>query len=187
MSNTSKNFDFREVFGDLFSQVKERAIDFGQPRTSSQPTSEQVEIAVLATLADNSKNVTEIVAALGMSSAGSWAPTAGKIHPLLATLAEAKKVTAKTEGERKVYSITKSGKAALKEAAEKPVTESASARPNGPSKNLLNCDASFLKSASKLGPVMLDVAQTGTREQQLAAAEVLDEMRHKLHGILAGK
>jgi hypothetical protein len=53
--------------------------------------------------------------------------------------------------------------------------------------NLLNCDATFLKSATKLGPVLLDVAQTGTREQQQVAAAALDELRHKLHGILAGK
>ena len=51
----------------------------------------------------------------------------------------------------------------------------------------MNCDVSFLKSASKLGPVMLDVAQAGTREQQQAAASVLDEMRTKLHVILAEK
>jgi DNA-binding PadR family transcriptional regulator len=105
----------------------------------------------------------------------------------LAALTEAKKVSAKTDGDRKVYSITKAGKAALKDAAANPVTETTSARASGPNINLLNCDATFLKSATKLGPVMLDVAQTGTREQQQAAAAVLDEMRHKLHGILAGK
>ena len=187
MSNTSKNFDLREVFGDLLSQVKERAMDFGQPRSSAQPTTEMIEVAVLATIAETPKNAAEIVAALGLSSAGTWAPTVGKIHPVLAALTEAKKVSAKTDGDRKVFSITKAGKAALKEAAEAPIEETKSARPSGPTMNLLNCDASFLKSATKLGPVMLDVAQTGTRDQQQAAAAVLDEMRHKLHGILAGK
>jgi DNA-binding PadR family transcriptional regulator len=187
MSNTSKNFDLREVFADVLNQVKERAMDFGQSRSAAQPTSDQIEIAVLATLSETPKNAADVVAALALTSAGIWAPTVGKIHPVLTTLTEAKKVSAKTEGDRKVYAITKTGKAALKEAAANPVTESASTRPSGPSANLLNCDATFLKSASKLGPVMLDVAQTGTREQQQAAAAVLDEMRHKLHGILAGK
>jgi DNA-binding PadR family transcriptional regulator len=187
MSNTTKNFDLREVFGDLMNQVKERALDFGQPRSAAQPTSAQIEIAVLAALADSSKNATEVGAALALTSAGIWAPTVGKIHPVLTTLTEAKKVSAKTEGDRKVYAITKAGKAALKEAAENPISETTTARPSSQNMNLLNCDATFLKSASKLGPVMLDVAQTGTREQQQAAAAVLDEMRHKLHGILAGK
>jgi DNA-binding PadR family transcriptional regulator len=187
MSNTSKNFDLREVFGDLLSQVKERAMDFGQPRSAAQPNSEMIETAVLATISEAPKNAAEIVATLGLSSAGTWVPTVGRIHPVLAALTEAKKVAAKTDGDRKVYAITKAGKAALKEAAANPVTETTSARPSGPNMNLLNCDASFLKSATKLGPVMLDVAQTGTREQQRAAAAVLDEMRDKLHGILAGK
>ena len=187
MSNTSKNFDLREVFGDLLNQVKERAMDFGQPRSATQPTPEMIETAVLAAISEDPKNAAEIVATLGLSSAGTWVPTVGKIHPVLAALTEAKKVSAKTDGDRKVYSITKAGKAALKEAAANPVTETTSARPSGPNMNLLNCEATFLKSATKLGPVMLDVAQTGTREQQQEAAAVLDEMRNKLHGILAGK
>jgi DNA-binding PadR family transcriptional regulator len=187
MSNTSKNFDLREVFGDLLSQVKERAADFGQPRTVSQPTSAQIEVAVLASLAEAPKNAAEIVSALSLSSAGTWVPTVGKIHPILTALTEAKKASAKTDGDRKVYSITKAGKAALKEAADNPVVETADARSARATKNLLDCDTSFLKSAAKLGPVMLDVAQTGTREQQQAAAAVLDELREKLHGILAGK
>jgi DNA-binding PadR family transcriptional regulator len=187
MSNTSKNFDLREVFGDLLSQVKERAMDFGQPRSSAQPTTEMIDVAVLATIAEMPKNAAEIVTALGLSSAGTWAPTVGKIHPVLDALTEAKKVSAKTDGDRKVFSITKAGKAALKDAGETPFEQTKSARTNGPTMNLLNCDATFLKSATKLGPVMLDVAQTGTRDQQQAAAAVLDEMRHKLHGILASK
>jgi DNA-binding PadR family transcriptional regulator len=187
MGNTSKNFDLREVFGDLLNQVKERAMDFGQTRSAAQPTSEMIEVAVLASISEAPKNAAEIVAAIGLSSAGIWVPTVGKIHPVLAALTEAKKVSAKTDGDRKVYAITKAGKATLKEAAANPVTETTSARTSGPNMNLLSCDASFLKSATKLGPVMLDVAQTGTREQQQAAAAVLDEMRDKLHGILAGK
>lgn len=187
MTNTSKSFDFRELFGDLVTLVKARATEAGQSRTSDQPTSDQLEIAVLATLADTSKNTAEVVAALALTSAGVWTPTVGKIHPILAALTEAKKVSVKTEGDRKVYSITKAGKAAIKEAAENPISETTTARPSSQNMNLLNCDATFLKSASKLGPVMLDVAQTGTREQQQAAAAVLDEMRNKLHVILAEK
>jgi DNA-binding PadR family transcriptional regulator len=187
MNNTSKNFDLREVFGDLLSQVRDRAMDFGQPRSAAQPTSEMIEVAVLAALSEEPKNATEVVSNVGLSSAGSWVPTLGKIHAALAALTEGKKVSAKTDGDRKVYTITKAGKAALKEAAANPVTESSSARSSIPNMNLLNCDATFLKSATKLGPVMLDVAQTGTHQQQQAAAAVLDEMRHQLHGILAGK
>ena len=189
MSTSPKNFDLRELVGDLVTLVKDHAKDVGQSRGTAQPSAEQIELAILATITEAPKNATEIVAALALAGAGVWAPSTGKIHPVLAKLAEDKKMTAKTDGDRKVYSITKAGKSALKDAAENPVQEAAAGtnRSMGSTKNLMNCDATFLKSASKLGPVMLDVAQTGTREQQQAAAAVLDEMRHKLHGILAGK
>ena len=189
VSTSPKNFDLRELVGDLVTLVKDRAKDVGQSRGTAQPSAEQIELAILATITETPKNATEIVAALALAGAGVWAPSTGKIHPALAKLTEDKKVTAKTDGDRKVYSITKAGKSALKDAAENSVQEVAAGtnRSMGSTKNLMNCDATFLKSASKLGPVMLDVAQTGTREQQQAAAAVLDEMRHKLHGILAGK
>ena len=186
MSTSPKNFDLRELVGDLVTLVKDRAKDVGQSRGTAQPSAAQIELAILATITETPKNTTEIVAALALAGAGVWAPSTGKIHPVLAKLAEDKKVTAKTDGDRKVYSITKAGKSALKDVAENPATDNATGA-TGSTKNLMNCDATFLKSASKLGPVMLDVAQTGTREQQQAAAAVLDEMRHKLHGILAGK
>ena len=186
VSTSPKNFDLRELVGDLVTLVKDRAKDVGQSRGTAQPSAEQIELAILATITETPKNATEIVAALALAGAGVWAPSTGKIHPVLAKLAEDKKVTAKTDGDRKVYSITKAGKSALKDVAENPATDNATGA-TGSTKNLMNCDATFLKSASKLGPVMLDVAQTGTREQQQAAAAVLDEMRHKLHGILAGK
>lgn len=187
MTNTSKNFDLGEVFGDILNQVRTRVTELGQPRNPAQPTSEQLEVAVLATLSETPKNAGEIVSALSLTSAGVWVPTGGNIHPTLAKLTEDKKVSTKNDGDRKVYSITKAGKSALKNAAENPAPETASANTAGSAKNLLNCDASFLKSASKLGPVMLDVAQTGSREQQQAAAAALDEMRNKLHVILAEK
>ena len=187
MSTSSKSFDLRELVGDLVTLVKDRASDAGQARASAQPASEQVQLAILATLADGSKNASEIASSLALAAAGTWAPTTGKIHPALAKLTEEKKISAKTEGDRKVYTITKAGKSAIKDGAAQPAPEAGAARSAGSTRNLMNCDSSFLKSASKLGPVMLDVAQTGTREQQQAAAAMLDEMRKKLHVILAEK
>jgi DNA-binding PadR family transcriptional regulator len=187
VSTSSKNFDLREFVGDLVTLVKDRAMDAGQARSAAQPSAEQIEIAILATLGETPKNAAEIVSALALTAAGVWTPSTGKIHPALAKLSEDKKVSVKTDGDRKVYSITKTGKSSLKAVAETPASEP-NAKPTAASRmSMLNCDATFLKSASKLGPVMLDVAQTGTREQQQAAAAVLDEMRDKLHGILAGK
>jgi hypothetical protein len=51
--------------------------------------------------------------------------------------------------------------------------------------NWMTCDAKFLTAASKLPPVMLDIAQTGSKEQQIKAAAILDKARHDLHVVLA--
>ncbi len=191
MSESSKNSELRELLGDLVSVVRERAgkafSSSSSSSSSKMPAEAQLKTAILASISIEAKNAQEMISAIVVSSGGALRPTSGQVQTTLSSLSEEKLVSSKTDGDRKVYTITKAGKAALKEAAAKPVNESASARPSMPNMNLLNCDATFLKSATKLGPVMLDVAQTGTPEQQQAAAAALDEMRHKLHGILAGK
>ncbi|MEY4425263.1 MAG: hypothetical protein RJB56_890 [Actinomycetota bacterium] len=191
MSESSKNSELRELLGDLVSVVRERAgkafSSSSSSSSSKMPAEAQLKTAILASISIEAKNAQEMISAIVVSSGGALRPTSGQVQTTLSSLSEEKLVSSKTDGDRKVYTITKAGKAVLKEAAANPVTESASARPSMPNMNLLNCDAAFLKSATKLGPVMLDVAQTGTREQQQAAAAALDEMRHQLHVILAGK
>ncbi len=191
MSESSKNSELRELLGDLVSVVRERAgkafSSSSSSSSSKMPAEAQLKTAILASISIEAKNAQEMISAIVVSSGGALRPTSGQVQTTLSSLSEEKLVSSKTDGDRKVYTITKAGKAVLKEAAANPVTESASARPSMPNMNLLNCDATFLKSATKLGPVMLDVAQTGTPEQQQAAAAALDDMRYKLPGILAGK
>ena len=94
----------------------------------------------------------------------------------------------KTTADRKTYSITESGKAALDLAKENLDTSAHRvASKLNMNFNWMSCDPKFLSSASKLPPVMLDIAQTGTREQQARAAEILDKARHDLHKVLAEK
>ena len=157
VSTSSKSFDLRELVGDLVTLVKDRAMDAGQTRAAAQPGAEKIEIAILSTLAETPKNTNDIVSAIALASAGLWAPTAGKLHPILAKLTEDKKVTAKTEGDRKVYSITKAGKAALKDGVAQPTTETTAARATGTFKSPLNCDVSFLKSASIRAESEIDI------------------------------
>jgi DNA-binding PadR family transcriptional regulator len=110
-------------------------------------------------------------------------PSSGVIHSTLNELIASKLATAQVDGDRKTYAITKAGKKALATALEAPVREAEA--PN--SKSDSNCNASFISSASKLGPVLIDIAQTATSEQKKKAAEVLEEVRHRLHVILAEK
>lgn len=188
MSTAKSDFEPREAIQGLFNYVKDMASSAISRPVSSQPGEEQVDAAVLGALESGSKTASQISKAILVSAAGAWSPTDGLINKSLAKLADTDKVTVKTKADRKTYSITAEGQAALDLAKE----NLSAAAPRATSKmnmnfNWMSCDPKFLSSASKLPPVMLDIAQTGTKEQQARAAEILDKVRHDLHKVLAEK
>jgi DNA-binding PadR family transcriptional regulator len=190
MSASSKTFDLRELLGDLFSIVKERAAQASSSSSSKTPAEAQLKTAILASISVEARNTQEIMTAIALSSGGALRPTSGQVQTNLNLLSEDKLVSSKTDGDRKVYAITKIGKDALKSAAITTPTDDrqsdeGESRYEWSTMNLLGCDATLLKAASKLAPVLIDLAQTASREQQKHAAKVLDEARHKLHRILA--
>ena len=111
----------------------------------------------------------------------------------LRELVEEQKVKVETKGDRKVFEITKTGKDALASARgdmKENATETGETSDKSASESSAKStgwDSVFIVAASKLGPVLLDVAQTGSRDQQKRATEILAETRHQLHQILAEK
>jgi DNA-binding PadR family transcriptional regulator len=189
VSTESKSFDPRQVVDELISFVRDRASDARGRGFTPKPTEQQIESAVLNAISAESKNVTEIIKAISVASCGTWQPTAGQVQSSLAKLIEAESASSKNKGDRKVYSITKTGLEALAAAANQnddPKADQTSTK-NSSSLSWMTCDPHFLKSASKLGPALLDIAQTGTREQQTRAAAILENARHDLHVTLAEK
>ena len=179
------NFDLKELVGDLLNLVKDRAKDAAAQVT--KPDAERIKSAVLSTIADEAKNAAEITRTLSLASAGAWNPTNAEVQQSLNALVDGKLASSKVDGDRKVYSITKAGKAALKNAPQATEAPGHTTDAKSKFKATLSANPEFLKAASKLGPVMLDLAKTGTPGQQKTAAAVLDETRHKLHQILAEK
>lgn len=187
MNSTSSSFDLRQVVGELKEFVKNRGVDF-QNRPVA-PTSNQLELAILASLSGGAKNATQLINALSVASAGAFTATSAQVHPLLADLESNGLINVEAKDDRKVYSITEQGRASLEQAAtadaEQPDGDSfAAEKPNG-APSWLGFDPHFLKAASKLAPVISDLAQTGTRQQQEQATIVLENARHELHKILA--
>jgi DNA-binding PadR family transcriptional regulator len=192
MSNASKNIDLRELAGDLIGLIKDRAKDAAIAVT--KPDEAMVQNAVLSTIAEEPKNAADITRILTLASAGAWNPTSGDIQVALTTLTAEKLATAKVDSDRKVYSITKAGKTRLKDAptaSESTAGTEAKRKFNSFADMAtmagINLTPAFRDSAKKLAPVMLDMAKTGTKAQQAAAAALLDETRDKLHAILAEK
>jgi DNA-binding PadR family transcriptional regulator len=194
MSTASKNIDLRELAGDLIGLIKDRANDAAS--AVSKPDAAMVQNAVLSTIADEPKNAADITRVLTLASAGAWNPTSGDIQVALTALTGEKLATAKVDGDRKIYSITKAGKARLKDAPAATESTSNSSDEGRRKFNALadmatmagiNLTTEFKRAAKNLAPVMLDMAKTGTKAQQAAAAILLAETRDKMHAILAEK
>jgi DNA-binding PadR family transcriptional regulator len=192
MSTASKNIDLRELAGDLIGLIKDRAKDAASEVT--KPDAAMIQNAVLSTIAEEPKNAAEITRVLTLASAGAWNPTSGEIQVALTTLTTEKLATAKVDGDRKVYSITKAGKTRLKDAptASESTAGTEARRKFNSFADMatmagINLTPGFREAAKKLAPVMLDMAKTGTKAQQAAAAALLAETRDKLHAILAEK
>ena len=186
MNSTSSGFDLRQVVGELREFVKSRGSEL-QNRTAA-PTSSQLELAILASLSGGAKNAKQLVNAISLASAGAVSATSAQVHPLLASLEANGLVATETLDDRKVYSISDLGRVNLDQAAASEDEKSDASASTGTPKAIpswLSFDPNFLKAASKLAPVISDLAQTGTRQQQEIAAKVLEETRNQLHKILA--
>lgn len=190
MSTSKSDFEPREALEGLWVYVKEMATSAVSRGTKFEPSEAQIDAAVLGALESGSKTATDVAKAISLASGGAWTPTDGQVNRSLTKLSDTDMVSTKTKGDRKTYSITKDGLATLdlaKENAPSAAKQSTSAPKMSMNLNWMTCDPHFLTAASKLPPVLLDIAQTGTKEQQAKAAEILDKARHDLHVALAEK
>ena len=190
MNTSTKNFDLRAVVGELKDFVTSRNWDVkvGTPA----PSPAQVELAILSALVAGSKNAQQLIHAIAVASAGSLNVTQGQVHSALSNLESAAQITTASKEDRKVYSVTRAGIDALEEATEASSESAAGTNAENPAQgktygtpSWLKFDPEFLKAASKLAPVISDLAKTGTRAQQEQATQVLKDARHQLHKILA--
>jgi len=196
--NSAKTFDFRETANELVDFIRARAEGFGRTMAATPATTAQIELAVLIALGSEPQNASQILSKLTLGSAGSWQPTSGEVHRALTSLVGAGSAAETIDGDRKVYAITDAGIENLAQAAENQADAASddATKQTGANggrfswigadlKRLADCDPNFLKIAAGLAPVVSDVAQNGSREQQQLATEVLAEARRKLHAILA--
>ena len=193
MATASEEFDFRAILNELASFAKNTGSSFRERLREVTPDESSIATAVLVAIEKEPRNLKEIAGSIALASGGAWKPGAGLVLNTISSLVELGQAESRNEGERRIYSITASGLAALtsaKEASFQPEAEDSSTPPVGSRSfsfghNWQTCDPHFLKTASKLGPVLLDIAQTANRSQQEKAAVVLEEARKKLHVILA--
>ena len=189
MAANSTNIDFNGLIDELKNFAKVKLSDLGARRPASAPDDSKIAAAILAALDGGDKNLQQLAQSISLASGGSWNPSVGTLQKAIGNLTDDGSVSASTDGDRKVYSLTKKGRKALesfKEAqTETESADGADTTTSGSRAAWLTCDPQFLVTASKLGPALLDIAQTGTREHQSKAAAVLEKTRNELHQILA--
>jgi DNA-binding PadR family transcriptional regulator len=177
---------FGGIFGDLTNAVRERVEDITSKANIAPTSKEALETAVLASLEGESKNAHQVLESLVVASAGKLNVTSGTVQSALNALVEREQAKSKAKGDRKVYSLTDAGKNSLKQAkADAANADQQAAKSSTKSMSFVSLDPKFVSSATKLGPVLIDIAQTGTREQQAKAVEILEKTRKQLHVILA--
>lgn len=139
-----------------------------------------VRAAILALLAESSRNGYQVISEIDERSGGAWRPSPGAIYPALSQLAREGLIAAEESGGRRTFSLTDAGRAYV---------EQNPAMARGAWESIDQQDAwqppALFAVAARLGGSIAEVAQVGTPEQINAAERLLEQTRRKLYLILA--
>src|SRR5690606_3734833 len=91
------------------------------PKVAARMGRGDIRTAILVALLEQPMHGYQIIQAIDARTHGAWKPSPGSIYPTLQLLADEGLVTAEQQGERKVYSLTESGRAVADESAEGPL------------------------------------------------------------------
>ncbi|HEY5335913.1 MAG TPA: PadR family transcriptional regulator [Mycobacteriales bacterium] len=133
---------------------------------------------LLVALVDGAAHGYELMRRLEESSGGAWSPSPGSVYPTLQLLEDEGLLSCSSEGDKKVYALTATGRAAARVAAKNPKPwEQAD---NQPGRYPLRDITHAVHAAAK------QVGTTGTPEQIDAAIALLRQAKKDLYLLLAG-
>lgn len=188
MRTTQNGVDLQKLVGMVRDRIEN--FDLANWKQAADSTNKAVDYRhlILASLKGEAKNGHQILTEIAASQSGTKKPTASHIYPLLEQLVDEGLITATQTGERKVYKITKDGKAALAAHKEKVTAATKPAAQENdpwPLPRWLDLNGKVVKASGRLAKSLTELAQLGTLEQQERVADLLDETRKKVHAILA--
>ncbi|GAA3369001.1 hypothetical protein GCM10020367_09620 [Streptomyces sannanensis] len=137
-----------------------------------------VRASILALLKDRPMHGYEMIQEIGERSGGAWKPSPGSVYPTLQLLEDEGLISSESEGGKKLFTLTDSGRA------------EADAGPRAPWEEVgRGIDWDTVNEIRQAGFGLFEafgqVWKTGTPEQRDKAVAVINEARKKLYLILA--
>ncbi|MFE3073999.1 PadR family transcriptional regulator [Streptomyces sp. NPDC059247] len=137
-----------------------------------------VRASILALLKDRPMHGYEMIREIGERSDGAWKPSPGSVYPTLQMLEDEGLIVSESEGGKKLFTLTDSGRAEAEEGPEAPWEEAG----RGVDWEAVN---EIRQAGFGLMEAFGQVWKTGSPEQRQKAVGVINEARKKLYLILA--
>ncbi|CAL9642407.1 PadR family transcriptional regulator [Streptomyces sp. enrichment culture] len=137
-----------------------------------------VRASILALLKDRPMHGYEMIQEIAERSGGAWKPSPGSVYPTLQLLEDEGLIASESEGGKKLFALTETGRTAAEEGPEAPWEEASR-----------GVDWEALNDIRQAGVGLMEafgqVWKTGSKEQREKALAVIGEARKKLYLILA--
>ncbi|WP_129310494.1 PadR family transcriptional regulator [Streptomyces sp. L2] len=137
-----------------------------------------VRASILALLKERPMHGYEMIQEIAERSGGAWKPSPGSVYPTLQLLEDEGLIASESEGGKKLFSLTESGRSAAEEGPEAPWEEATR-----------GVDWEALSEIRQAGFGLMEafgqVWKTGSKEQREKALTVINDARKKLYLILA--
>ncbi|WP_405814866.1 PadR family transcriptional regulator [Streptomyces sp. NBC_01390] len=137
-----------------------------------------VRASILALLKDRPMHGYEMIQEIAERSGGAWKPSPGSVYPTLQLLEDEGLIASESEGGKKLFALTESGRTAADEGPDAPWEEAGR-----------GVDWEALNDIRQAGVGLMEafgqVWKTGSKEQREKALTVINEARKKLYLILA--
>ncbi|MFF3291416.1 PadR family transcriptional regulator [Streptomyces sp. NPDC003023] len=137
-----------------------------------------VRASILALLKDRPMHGYEMIQEIGERSGGAWKPSPGSVYPTLQLLEDEGLIVSASEGGKKLFTLTDTGRTEAESGPEAPWEEAG----RGVDWDTLN---EIRQAGFGLMEAFGQVWKTGDVEQRQKAVAVINEARKKLYLILA--
>ncbi len=135
--------------------------------------------AILLLLAEEPRNGYGLMQEIEDRSEGAWRPSPGSVYPLLSQLEDEGLIRGEEHDGRKVLELTDEGRAAIADRGDRPA-------PWEEFSEGVDDDVRALVDVSRQAAAAVgQMVQVASREQLVAAKDILEETRRKLYGLLA--